>query len=284
MSMRIILRILLTLCLVAGASTMAQVDVISNEQSKPETAPKKQNIQRKRKAPVPQKSYELATEIRYYRYSEPGVVEHKGPMGGVSGEWLWQSALGKGRLQGAFHYGVLDYSGGLCDLSGNCTPYEAKTTDFIFRTSTRIDLQLGANFLLFAGLGYRALIDKGQGVGFYQRFGQWAYVPLGARVQSGAEKGDFFVELEFDWIGYGVFKSSLSEVSSSLPDVVHNQTGYGYVLLAGMNLSDDIRLSAVYEHWNLNESERVQHGDRFFVEPKNESTSYGLRLGWAFAP
>lgn len=280
--MRIILRILLTLCLVSGASATAQVDVISNEQVN--TQPKKSNLQRKRKPPAQQKAYELTTEIRYYRYSEPGVVEHKGPMGGVSGEWLWQSALGKGRLQGALHYGVLDYSGGLCDLNGNCTPYEAKTTDFIFRTSTRLDLQLGANFLLFAGLGYRALIDKGQGVGFYQRFGQWAYVPVGARLQSGTGKGDFLAEVEIDWIGYGVFKSSLSEVSSSLPDVVHNQNGYGYVLLAGLNLSDDIRISAIYEHWNLNESQRVQYGNQFFVEPKNESTSYGLRLGWAFAP
>jgi hypothetical protein len=281
--MRIILRILLILCLAHSAESEAQIDVISNENPSPVAKPPvKSGVRRIKKNSVPQKAYELAAELRYYRYSEPGVVEHKGPMAGIFGEWLWQSGLGKGRLQGAFHYGVLDYSGGLCDLSGNCTPYEAKTTDFIFRTSTRFDVQLGSNFLIFGGLGYRFLLDKGQGVGFYQRLGQWAYVPVGVRLQSGSQKGDFFTELELDWIGYGIFKSSLSEVSQSLPDVVHNQTGYGYMLLAGMNIGEDMRLAAVYEHWNLNESERVQQGDRFFVEPKNESTSYGLRLGWTF--
>lgn len=249
-----------------------------------EPLPAKKNNERKViKTTQPSLSFALGPEVRYYHYTEPGYVDHSGFLGGIWGEWLWDSFVGKGKLYGYLLSGSLDYNGGLCDTNGSCTPYQSKTTDIISKINTRLDWAPTSGLGLFAGLGYRFLYDKGEGVGFYQRLGQWVYIPVGANLHFNTDIGKIIFEAEYDQVVAGLFKSNLSEVSSSYPDITHHQDqGYGIVINVGLEFGGAYKLFAYYETWDLAQSEAVQAGSSSFIEPKNNSESTGLKFGFMF--
>ncbi|MEK6627725.1 MAG: hypothetical protein AABY53_03795 [Bdellovibrionota bacterium] len=224
------------------------------------------------------KSLLVGVEVRNYVYSEPGFVSHVGQFFGIWGEWHWSSFVGDGKVYGNFLYGLLTYDGALCDISNNCTPYSSKTTDYIAKINSRLELKLGQSFYLIAGLGYRYLYDRGEGVGFYTRRGNWIYLPLGA----GFKSGKFLFDLEYDLIVNGNFKSNLSEVSSTFTDLTHTQKGYGLLLTIGYLLKENWNVHGIYESWNLEESDLAASGGAFFVEPKNKSEVFGLKVGYFF--
>lgn len=224
------------------------------------------------------KPFVIGAETRQYRYSEPGFVTHEGLLLGLWGEWYWESALGKGKAYGNLLYGNLNYDGALCDLSNNCTPYQAKTTDWIWKVNSRIEVEVNEKLNLFAGGGFRYLYDRGQGVGFYTRTGNWAYIPLGGFLKYQR----FTVELEYDHIIYGSFKSALSEVSTSFSDLVHTQKGYGLLMTLGYRINSSWNIQGIYESWSLDESDVIVSGGSAFVEPQNNSQSFGLKIGYLF--
>lgn len=227
------------------------------------------------------KNFQIGAELRQYHYTEPGYVDHTGLMYGFWGEWLWNSALGKGRTVGDFVFGSLNYDGALCDASNKCTPYKSSTKDYITKISTRLEYSLNSNTSLFSGLGLRYLYDKGVGIGFYQRTGTWFYLPLGGYINFETSIGTLVLDLQYDFIVYGNFRSNLSDVSSSFTDLSHSQSGYGLSAEGGLKL-DDYSVSAFYQLWDLNESDTVVSNGLYFIEPKNNSTSFGLKLGYRF--
>lgn len=225
----------------------------------------------------------LGTELRYYNYTEPGVVSHTGALYGVWGEWLWHSFIGDGRLKGNAIFGSITYDGALCDINGNnCTPYTANTNDIITKVSSRLELSPTKLFKLYGGVGLRYLYDKGEGTGFYQRTGTWIYIPIGFESKFSIAKHNIVIDLEYDAIVSGQMKSGLSEIDSSLSDITHKQTGYGYALDIGYVVSKKWILSAFYEAWVLNRSDVVQTNGLFFVEPENRSNSFGVKIGLDF--
>jgi hypothetical protein len=125
----------------------------------------------------------------------------------------------------------------------------------------------------------RYLSDKGQGQGFYQRTGTWFYVPVAVGVKiplDNKAKLNFLVE--YDVVVSGGIKSNLSEVDTDYSDVYMAQTGNGLIFKVGYDWAQ-FKMSAFYETWSLNESSPVTTGGSTFVEPKNESQSFGLQLG-----
>lgn len=241
-------------------------------------APKKESV---RQEP---KNFLIGAEVRNYIYSEPGFVSHEGLLFGIWGEWLWTSGLGDGKIYGNLFYGALTYNGSACNLSGTvCNPLTATTHDLITKINTRLEYKLSSVFQLFLGAGYRYLYDKGEGSSFYTRTGQWVYIPVGAALNMDSSLGNLLFELEYDYTFYGVVKSNLSEVSSTLNDVTSNQKGgYGLVATAGIQINESLNAYVVYESWNANDSDVMESGGQSFIEPANNSQSYGIKLGYMF--
>lgn len=231
------------------------------------------------------KSFVVGTELRQYQYAEPGFVQHVGLLYGVWGEWYWMSPIGKGKLYGNALFGKLTYKGALCNTSGNCTPYEGPTNDIISKVATRFEYDVNRSFMLFGGVGYRYLYDLGEGAGFYRRVGQWVFVPVGAVVRfpgDSSGSGMIHFEVEYDQIVSGQIKSDLSQANPSYDDLTLRQTGYGLVVKLGYQFTAEWGVEAVYERWDLQESESATTNNQTFREPKNHSDSYGLRIGYTF--
>lgn len=266
--MKSLILVTLTICLGFCDNSSAQEKLTS----------KKENINKE------SKSFLIGTEIRSYTYSEPGLVSHEGLLFGIWGEWLWTSGLGDGKIYGNLFYGALTYNGQACNLSGTvCNPLTATTHDLITKINTRLEYKLNPMFQLFGGGGYRYLYDKGEGSSFYTRTGQWVYIPLGAALNVDSSFGNLLFELEYDYTFYGTVKSNLSEVSSTLNDITSNQRGgYGIVTTAGIKINESFNAYIVYESWNANDSDVMESGGQSFIEPANNSQSYGIKLGYLF--
>ena len=221
----------------------------------------------------------IGGELRHYKYSEPGFVTHEGFMYGGYVDYLYRFTPGTFvSVGGNLIYGSINYDGGLCDSLGACEPYKSTTNDLITRTHARVHINPSSNISLQMGLGLRYLSDKGQGQGFYLRTGTWFYVPVAASFSvplQNQAKLNFLAE--YDVVVSGGIKSNLSEVDVKYSDVYMAQTGGGIILKAGYEWNQ-FKISAFYETWSLNESEPVTTGGDTFVEPKNQSQSFGLQL------
>jgi hypothetical protein len=251
--------ILLTICLGFGS-------VSNSEEKSVEPIPK---MTKKLNPKSAAKSFVLGGELRSYRYEESRVT-HSGLLYGIWGEWFWSSALGYGKLYGNLLYGTIDYDGYACNADGTvCNPLKAPTTDLITRIASRLEMKLGHNFEVFAGIGGS----------FYTRTGQWGFIPLGGILKQ----GKFQFELEYDLVFYGSVKSNLSEAISTLPDIESKQSGGGgLILTSGYRFNDEFIVHAFYENWNMPDSASVIVGTLKFTEPENKSQSFGFRLGFLF--
>lgn len=270
--MRILLFFILTFCL--GYGSFARAEDQSKEEEKKLTTKDQKKLDIEKKS----KSFLLGTGVRQYKYSEPGLVTHEGILFDVWGEWYWESAIGNGKVYGNLLFGTLAYDGFLFDESANMSPYSASTTDIIARINSRLEFDLNKSLYLFGGFGYRYLYDRGEGAGFYTRTGNWAYLPLGAYIKNGR----FLLEFEYDLIVYGSIKSNLSEAMSKYSDLTLSQKGYGLLVTTGYDITSMWSIYATYELWALEESETAISGGTYFVEPKNSSQSFELKLGYSF--
>lgn len=285
--MRYVFLALFTLTLALSFDLRAQQETLT--EPAPNTYPKTQNKMTDPNAPkrpvrkvvrIKKHTLIIGPELRHYKYEEPGFVTHDGFMYGGFAEYYYKFSNMSGGvgIGGNFLYGALNYDGGLCDTLGNCVPYKATTNDIIARLHSRLNIEANSNLSFQAGLGLRYLNDQGQGVGFYQRTGLWFYFPVAAVVKIPlANKSNLKFNLEYDSIFSGGLRSNLSEVDSSYTDVYKPQNGYGLIFSTSYDWSD-YRITAFYESWSLNESAPVQSGGDTFIEPKNQSQSFGLQL------
>ena len=275
--MKNIFWVLLTFCLGFGFKAGAQ---------EKNDAPKKnaKTIKPQKEPSKEKKSFVIGGEVRNYTYTEPGFVSHAGYLFGLWGEWNWNSALGNGNTTANLLFGALSYEGQACNLSGSsCSPLSATTNDMIIKLGVRLEQVINPAFRIFYGGGFRYLYDKGEGSSFYTRAGEWIFLPLGLAYEANTSMGNVFVEVEYDYTIYGVVKSALSEVSSTLNDITFNQNGgFGLVVSAGVNLAENLISAVVFESWNANDSDVMASGGQSFREPANSSQAFGLRLGYFF--
>ena len=275
----------LTVCLGFGFKVGAQ------EKPEPTTRnakivkpPRELNRELQKALPKEKKSLVIGGEARSYTYTEPGFVSHAGYLFGIWGEWSWISALGPGKTGANLLFGALNYEGQACNLAGtSCSPLSATTNDMIIKVGVRLEHEFNPAFKIFYGGGFRYLFDKGEGSSFYSRTGEWAFLPVGLNFDSDTSLGNLFFELEYDYTIYGVMKSGLSEVSSTLNDITSTQKGgYGLVVSGGVNFSENFVAALIFESWNANDSDVKASGGQNFREPANSSQAFGLRLGYLF--
>lgn len=241
----------------------------------------------------------LGGELRAYRYVEPGLISHSGPMLGVWGHWGYQTTWYKGLLDGNIFLGSLDYNGAVCSLTtGKCSDYSAKTFDVISKFTHRFSFEVSPEVDLFVGAGLRSLYDRGDGSVFYTRLGNYYFLPLGSRIKfltDGNPQGaHYFVDLEYDVFLKGTMTSRISEVNSSMSDIEHQQnTGYGLQISAGyqqswVEQSHPMQIQVFYEKWRVEASDTVSQYSSvsrvtyYYTEPKNFTESYGVKVGWGF--
>lgn len=141
-------------------------------------------------------------------------------------------------------------------------------------------------FTPYAGLGYRRLTDNSEGMISslgklgYNRQSNYYYSPIGIEISSDLEKGwSIGGSLEYDLLWHG------TQITAGY---IFNDQKKGYGARAAAKISKHLDNSAILSfepfvrYWNIDVSEMVVSGAYGVVEPKNNSTEYGIRIALEF--
>lgn len=235
---------------------------------------------------------ELGLNAAYYKYEEPGVpVTEKGYNAGL--DVVFTATPGNDwfiRGDAAFAYGYTDYTG---SGTKDDDPYRYAEIRGTFGKDFDND---GYTLSPYFGIGFRYSRDDLRGLTStgaigYRRESRYLYIPVGLTHRLGLKSSArLSTTLEFDYLLKGQQKSYLSDTFPSASDLTNDQnSGYG------------IRASVYYEkanwsfgpwfrYWHIDQSETaaataVVSGTTvtaFFLEPKNETTEIGFRVGYKF--
>jgi hypothetical protein len=222
--------------------------------------------------------WEIAPEISFFRYEEPGLMNDRGILYGVSGSYTWHRENRLLRLEAGLAVGTVDYEGSLPDD----TPYTMHGShDYLLNLrllwgrlwqAGRWDNQF------YAGLGYRGLNDDStQDPAGYDRQSNYLYVPLGLKTHHElADHWQVGLGGEFDVLLLGL-------QFSGVDGLVTNVQWPGFGARASVELrhrvqSADLALAPFVQYWWVDESSTSQS----WYEPRNNSLQYGLSLIWRF--
>jgi hypothetical protein len=175
--------------------------------------------------PVKVHTFEVGLETYYMKYEEPGLMENKGWMYGVTGSYTYHNRL-MARLEARVAMGEVDYS------SVN-TGSDEGISDKAFEARGLLgyDFRVGAWLLTpYIGIGYRYLNDDSQGTVTstghlgYERESNYYYSPLGIEaVVPLNERWRLTLTGELDLFWSGKQKSHLSGAVSGLNDIENDQ-------------------------------------------------------------
>ncbi len=246
---------------------------------------------------------DIGLEVQNFEYNEPGVMSEEGTQYGVYGAYTGYFS-GNIMAHAFLSYvgGDLDYDGGLQNLvTGAITPTTATTpnTIFNFRLAAGYRFAMGgADITPYAGYGYRnleneitdevTLTDPIRGIEVtgevpcagYQRDQKYSYIPVGVQVAFGTTWGVEAVG-EYDYFLSGENHSYRPECG--MDNTFDQDGGSGYrfsVKVISPPVLGNMRIvvEPFYEHWEVDDSNVVGG----FLEPENDSTSTGIRIGGRF--
>ncbi|MCL2644228.1 MAG: hypothetical protein FWD51_02080 [Betaproteobacteria bacterium] len=245
--------------------------------------------------------FSIAPEVSRYEYKEPGIMKLSGTMVGFSAEYLNSGGVGRIgksvpiqlRARVNHMYGELDYDGGLQDMHGNYMgPYKSSRNrnqfiDMIFAGGLEFKLTEGFSVSPYLGVGYRYLVDKADGeyYGFiyvrgHKREQTYYYIPVGLNWKiSPAPSWRLTLNNEFDYLVRG---ENTTTTYHPTEEISFRQTS-GYGFRSAVKVERDLRSVGLFaepffRYWNIKES-NVVNG---WVEPKNRTQEYGLRIGVSF--
>jgi len=232
-------------------------------------------------------NFSVAPEVSSYEYKEPSVMKYTGTMYGLSAEYLNHGGVGRiknsipiqFRARFTYMYGKLDYDGQL--MSG--VPYKftgAKNYFIDTVLAGGMEFKLGGDFSVspYLGFGYRYLEDKGDAdPAAYKREQVYYYLPIGADWKKTlSPTWSLAFNTEVDVLLRGENTTHLSDKMKFRQD-----SGYGLRFAAKVekNLqSVGIFAEPFFRYWDIDKS-NVKYG---FLEPKNKTTEFGLRVGFSF--
>ncbi|MCK5830812.1 MAG: hypothetical protein KAH20_10975 [Methylococcales bacterium] len=240
--------------------------------------------------------FKFGLEAGYFNYKEPGLMEEKGDLYGVFGEYRY-CFKGEGWfvpdtviLDGNIKMGEVDYSN-----------YQGRGKDGIDDFIAEIRMVVGKRYQLthdafvtpYVGIGFRYLNDafdeniKASGRYGYERESHYWYVPLGIKFRADFSSGwSIGTTAEYGFFLGGYQKSHLSDAGFGHPDIKNDQDkGYGargsVEFLKKMH-SFSFLLESYARWWSIDESSSVFFNQGFFLEPTNESLELGMRVGIEF--
>jgi hypothetical protein len=233
--------------------------------------------------------WEIAPEVCWFRYQEPGVMENHGVLYGVAAAYThyYQEKLQPKlfRVEGEFALGEVEYEGSLMDG----TPY---TMDGNHDYLVNVRLLWGSLWQshawenqFYAGFGYRYLNDDStQDPAGYERQSNYLYVPLGLRAYHGLG-GNWLFGLggEFDILLIGLQISGIPE-SETDPSTVTNWQSPGFGARGTLELRHraqalDLAVAPFIQYWWVDDSSTSSGG---WYEPRNNTLQYGVNLIWRF--
>ncbi len=245
-------------------------------------------------APPPATRFSIQGQSGHWEYKEPGLMREYGMLYGAR-LTIETSAPSSPYL----YIGELDFLRGDITYDGmydNGEPVSSPTRDMIWAARGLMGFPSGVfvggrpTSTPFFGIGYRSLNDVIEGRGGYERQITYLYLPFG--VKFAGEMGPsttISTGLEADLLLAGSVKSNLSDVSSDYPDITNNQeAGSGFGLQADVSFhykteSFGVHFQPFVQYWKVETSQPVYVYSgtevRKYVEPDNNSTLWGARIG-----
>ena len=247
-------------------------------------------------------AWQIAPEVYYFRYEEPGLMEEEGTFYGLTASFTSRRERGSRedafawstfKIEARADWGTVDYDGALWDG----TPYEIEDID---------DFVLGFGLLwgqewdptpfisgFHVGLAYRYLNDDPSfDPAGYEREANYLYFPIRLEATAGSRHAwqvAFLGELDILLIGLQI--SHLGDVMGEPdPEVEEDGNIYnvqlpfsgfgaqGSIVLRHRSEALDIAVGPFIRTWWIAESEP----DQGFVEPENNTIEYGLQLIFRF--
>lgn len=242
--------------------------------------------------------FELGIDAFDYSYREklegPDFVRDDGKFFGLNAAYV--ETLGGGwflRAKAASAFGSVDYSSSDGDI------------DNVYQDVTQVEFHVGRDFLLggdttvtpFTGIGGRVLGDHSGGeetdTGFagYDRRVGYTYIPVGlAAAVPLMGRSTLIFTGQYNIVVRGEAKSKFSEIDEEFPDLKLKLKGGSGIEAGAMvrmpNGSNTLSFGPFVRHWKIDQSESLvieEDGERDeFVEPRNSSTEFGLRLTFGF--
>ena len=263
---------------------------------------------------------ELGTELSRIAYREPDFMREKGYMYGIFGSVTHRisennqinkfsdmfsddNKINVFKVDGKISWGRVNYESSQGTLDG------LKDSMFEIRGTAGYDLPISTSTMItpYMGVGFRYLKDDLRGtistpggdVRGYRRSTKYLYVPMGLDTTTRL-KNDFSLglNLEYDIFINGKQKSHLEDVDP-LYETLTNGQGRGYGVRGSFSLKRDCQHVELFfepfvRYWSIRDSEASpiiyddapitdEYGNVFVgIEPQNNSTEYGIKLGLNF--
>ncbi len=263
-------------------------------------------------------SFDMAGGISFIEYKEPGLMRERGNMYGIDLHYTYRMSENKDirSLKDVFDdqnkinvYGFdFKYSWGSVDYDSQGTGSADDVEDYMaeIRGIIGYDIPIAqARFTPYTGLGIRYLHDdlRGQssnGANGYRRESNYLYIPLGLETYAKAKNGiamDLF--LEYDLFLSGKQVSHIEDIPGVGFDKLVNQQPHGYGFKGSFriikkNKDVDFYVEPFFNYWHIRKSkispitingQLISPSPGLIlvgIEPDNNSTEYGIRLGTHF--
>lgn len=237
--------------------------------------------------------HKLGGVLDYWKYEEPGLMKDSGALIGaeydfrnVAFDWISYEVNAE-ILAGRTNYEGQDLNSG--------TPLEFQQTNTVGMLQFFVGpmIQTGADTFLIPKLGllYRKLIDKDdEFAGDYQRDQEYTVLPIGLDVVTHTASGGQWIFSA--WISAyfsGKNKTYLTDVGGDQDLSFKQDDGKGSQLSVTYRHPTFWYITGMIRKWAVKDSETkvatlpsLTPPTNTFLEPENETTSVGVRFGWAF--
>jgi hypothetical protein len=237
----------------------------------------------------------ISVDALHFSYKEPGVMEEKGWMIGMSGDYTFHLNNFMFKAEGRFGIGSVDYSSEESGKLNDIADYILETrfvSGYDFNASGSVQLTP------FTGLGYRYLFDDGSGKltdlehGMYDRKARYLYTPIGLESLFGLGSGwRLGATGEYDLFWRGWQRSRVNDVHPGYGPLDNTQKeGWGARASARITKEFeklDFYIEPYFIYWDIEISDTdiltfydVPIGDAW--EPPNTSREWGARVGIRF--
>jgi hypothetical protein len=232
-------------------------------------------------------SFEFGLSTRYIEYDEDIDVEWDGFMYGLIAGYTYRDKVML-HTSLEYTYGELEYDG----RTQGGTPLEADTEDWIveWRGLVGYDAMTNESVVTpFVGIGYRYWNDTIEATGGYEREIVYLYSPIGVKTMAPLSAGwTLGITAEYDLFWKGEVKSHLSDAVIGYNDPENDQdSGYGLRFSLSFREQAGLFIEPYIAYWDIDRSDLArltQFGIPigYAYEPGNDTTIYGLRLGWTY--
>ncbi len=250
----------------------------------------------------PGHSWGIGTEVSSIKYEEPGIMNEKGIMYGVSAFYNYYGELSVDnpelnkwmiRAEGRGSMGKVDYQN-----SGEIDGIDDSIIELRGLGGYGLEVSESVAITPYVGIGYRQLHDdmggfvSSTGALGYDRESKYLYAPIGAEAILDLKNNwNVGLSAEYDLFMWGRQTSRLSQALNGYNDP-ENPQKRGFGLRSALKVEKkgeaiDFIIEAFVRYWNIKRSQEADLTVNGIIvgtvtEPKNNSTEYGLKVALKF--